>query len=126
VTVYQDSAENLAGYLARCPSPQADYIVSGLPWASLPVAMQDRILQSILAGLAPGGRFTTFAYAHACWLPRARRFRRRLEAGFHTVTLSPLVWGNLPPAFVYCCAGPRAPLPTDGFSRVSLPKNRSA
>ena len=107
VNVYQDSAENLSGYLARCASPRADYIVSGLPWASLPVPMQDRIFQAILVGLAPGGRFTTFAYVHASWLPRARRFRRRLEAAFQTVTISPLVWGNLPPAFVYCCGGPR-------------------
>jgi phospholipid N-methyltransferase len=81
-------------------------IVSGLPWASTPFALQKRILAAIVRSLAPTGRFTTFAYLPARWMPGAIRFRRQLEASFGHVELSPVVWRNLPPAFVYRCGRP--------------------
>ena len=57
----------------------------------------------VLASLAPDGMFTTFTYVHAFWLPRARRFRHRLECFFAEVKTSRIVWRNVPPAFVYRC-----------------------
>jgi phospholipid N-methyltransferase len=53
--------------------------------------------------LSPKGVFTTFAYAHAYWLPTAVRFRKRLKAHFGSVKTSRLVWRNVPPAYVYRC-----------------------
>jgi len=103
LNVYQDSAEKMGEYLARHGLRKADYIISGLPWATLPTPVQKAIFEAILATLVPGGAFTTFAYVHACWMPRARQFRRRLEAHFDRVELSPVVWRNFPPAFVYRC-----------------------
>jgi phosphatidylethanolamine/phosphatidyl-N-methylethanolamine N-methyltransferase len=41
---------------------------------------------------------------HAAWLPASRRFRQRLERHFKRVETTPIVWRNLPPAFVFCCA----------------------
>lgn len=103
VVVYNDSAEKLAAYLARHGSNKVDYIVSGLPWASLPLRVQEDVFEAILASLAPDGVFSTFAYLHACWLPNAKRFRERLQGRFSSVEKSSVVWGNLPPAFVYRC-----------------------
>jgi phospholipid N-methyltransferase len=101
--VYNDSAENIPEYLAQHGKTNADSIISGLPWASLPMELQQRIMQSVLASLAPGGVFTTFGYVHARWLPNALRFRRRLGKHFSEVETSKVVWANFPPAFVYRC-----------------------
>ena len=103
LTVYNDSAERMLDYLALHENQKADYIVSGLPWANIPSETQERIMEAILASLAPQGVFTTFAYVHARWLPKARRFRRALEKRFDRVETSPVIWRNLPPAFVYRC-----------------------
>lgn len=107
LTVYNDSAERLADYLPLHQNARADYIVSGLPWANIPLAEQERIMDSILASLAPKGVFSTFAYLHARCLPKARQFRRALEERFARVETSPVIWRNLPPAFVYRCRGAR-------------------
>jgi len=103
VAVYHDSAENLVHYLNRHEAAQADYIVSGLPWTNMRPQVQDRILNVVIQSLAPRGLFTTFAYAHAYWLPTAVRFRQRLKRHFRSVKISRLVWRNLPPAYVYRC-----------------------
>jgi phosphatidylethanolamine/phosphatidyl-N-methylethanolamine N-methyltransferase len=103
LAVYHDSAERVQKYLALHKRDKADYIISGLPWANMPVKVQERILQAALRTLGPRGMFTTFAYVHACWLPRARRFRRRLEEHFAEVKTSRIIWRNVPPAFVYRC-----------------------
>jgi phosphatidylethanolamine/phosphatidyl-N-methylethanolamine N-methyltransferase len=107
LVVYNDSAEKLGEYLALHGKEKADYIVSGLPWANLPVPEQTRILNAIVESLANRGTFTTFAYSHARWLPKARQFRRNLEERFREVKTSPVIWRNLPPAFVYRCSHPR-------------------
>lgn len=109
LSIYNDSAERVRDYLAAHEQNKADYIISGLPWASLDSAIQTPILDSIMSALGNDGVFTTFAYLHACWMPKARRFRRRLEKHFNRVEKSPVVWGNLPPAFVYRCREPRMP-----------------
>jgi phospholipid N-methyltransferase len=103
VHVYRDSAERVQKYLANHRRKKADYIISGLPWANMPVKVQERILDAVLNSLSPDGLFTTFAYVHARWLPRARRFRERLEHYFAEVKTSRIVWRNVPPAFVYRC-----------------------
>ena len=103
VHVYRDSAERVQTYLAKLRRKKADYIISGLPWASMPVKAQEPILDAVLNSLSPDGMFTTFAYVHARWLPRARRFRERLEHYFGEVKTSRIVWRNVPPAFVYRC-----------------------
>ncbi len=104
--VYNDSAERVQRYLTRHGSKKADYIISGLPWANMPAKVQERILGAVLAALAPDGMFTTFTYVHACWMPSARRFRKRLREHFAEVRTSRIIWRNVPPAFVYRCRLP--------------------
>jgi phosphatidylethanolamine/phosphatidyl-N-methylethanolamine N-methyltransferase len=103
VRIVNDSAEGLDQHLAEAGRTKADVIVSGLPWASFPADLQSRLLAAVLGALKPGGRFATFAYSHAAWLPPGRRFRRLLTASFEAVETTRVVWPNLPPAFVYRC-----------------------
>jgi phosphatidylethanolamine/phosphatidyl-N-methylethanolamine N-methyltransferase len=103
LSVYNDSAEQMPSYLARHGKKKVDYIISGLPWASLPLKVQDNVLKAVLDVLAPGGVFTTFGYLHARWMPNAQRFRGRLRRHFSAVETSAIVWKNFPPAFVYRC-----------------------
>jgi phospholipid N-methyltransferase len=98
--VIHDSAENLPGHLG---GRRADCIVSGLAWANMRPRTQNQILRAILKSLAPDGQFVAFAYAHAAWLPTSRRFRRGLLRYFKRVETTPIVWRNLPPAFVFRC-----------------------
>jgi phosphatidylethanolamine/phosphatidyl-N-methylethanolamine N-methyltransferase len=104
--VFRDSAEQLGRYLGRFQRRDADVVISGLPWANLPAMPQERLFKSILGGVSPDGIFVTFAYAHAWWLPGARRFRALLQRHFHEVTRSRIVWRNLPPAYVFHCRLP--------------------
>lgn len=104
VSVQTDVAENVRAHLQGLGRDSADYILSGLPWASLPEDVQVRTLDAIYESLAPGGVFATFAYVHALGLPRARKFRKLLQARFKTVSLSETVWANFPPAKVYRCS----------------------
>ena len=91
------TAEKLTEY-----TKPVDCIISGLPWSIFPGSVQETILQQIKLSLKPKGTFVTFAYYPLHMLPNAQAFKQRLEQEFH-VERSPIVWGNLPPAFVYIC-----------------------
>jgi phospholipid N-methyltransferase len=95
-----DSAEHMGRHLearkARC-------IVSGLAWGNMLPAAQDRIMDAITDSLAPEGQFVGFAYVHARYYPTTLRFRKLLHRAFTRVEDTPIIWGNLPPAYVYRC-----------------------
>ena len=95
-----DSAEHLPRHLN---GDTADCIISGLAWGNMLPAMQDRIFGAMLESLAPDGQFVAFGYAHAAWFPTSLRFRRQLLKHFARVEKTPVIWRNLPPAFVYRC-----------------------
>lgn len=112
-----DVVEGSAEHLASFAEPPVDVVVSGLPWTAMPAARQLSILDAVRDALSPRGRFTTFAYAHTAWTPPARRFARLLRSRFAIVERTPVVWRNLPPAYVY-----RAALPVfSGRSRRDEP-----
>ncbi|WP_326566262.1 methyltransferase domain-containing protein [Amycolatopsis rhabdoformis] len=102
VSVVSGSAEQLAT-LSAAP---CDVVISGLPWTAMPAFRQVQVLDSVCAALSLSGRFTTFAYAHTAWTPPARRFARLLRSRFSVVERTRVVWGNLPPAYVYRAALP--------------------
>ena len=101
--IYRESAENLRALLAQHGRKTVDCVISGLPWGNMNRRAQQRILREILAVLKPGGRFCGFGYVHAGWYPSSRAFYRTLQQHFRRVGISPVVWRNLPPAFVYSC-----------------------
>lgn len=112
--VIHDSAENLPRYL---DGRSADCIVSGLAWGNMSPRIQDSLIGVIRRSLAPGGQFVAFAYHHARWLPKSKRFHRSLKKCFGNVVTSPVVWRNLPPAYVYRCSLAQAPVPAQRTCR---------
>lgn len=103
VDVVCASAEALCRHLDAGEVGRVDAVVSSLPWVCFSSALQHAILREIRRALRPGGRFCTFAYAHAAWLPSGVKFRRELRAVFPECEILPIVWRNLPPAFIYRC-----------------------
>jgi phospholipid N-methyltransferase len=99
----QGSVAELASILTAQRIATVDAIICGLPWASLPISLQEAVFAAIDGALVPGGAFVTFGYLQSLALPAAWALRRRLRCGFATVARSPVVWGNVPPAFAYIC-----------------------
>ncbi|MGW5657507.1 class I SAM-dependent methyltransferase [Streptomyces humi] len=97
LTVVQGTAADLAAVVGE----PVDAVVSGLPWTVMPQDRRGHILEAVTEVLAPGGRFTTFAYLHAAWTPPARDFAVELACRFDRLERSKAVWANLPPAFVH-------------------------
>jgi phosphatidylethanolamine/phosphatidyl-N-methylethanolamine N-methyltransferase len=98
---HQAAAQEFDFDAAGQGSAPFDVIISGLPWAAFPSELQTAILDHVLPRLAPGGRFATFAYWGFHRLPSGCRFRELLQQRLKNVELTRVVWGNLPPAFVY-------------------------
>ena len=84
-------------------------IISGLPFASLPRAVQDAVVEGTARVLQAHGQFRTFQYVHAYPLQTAQRFRRAMAAHFSTYQRSRPVVRNVPPAYVLAYANPTAP-----------------
>jgi phospholipid N-methyltransferase len=103
VQVVNDSVEHIRHHLKAAGRDSVDAIISGLPWAAFSPKRQERFLDAAVTSLGPEGRFATFAYSHASWLPPARRFRELLDSRFRRIETSKVVWRNTPPAFVYRC-----------------------
>ena len=92
--IINDSAAEVGKYLAQYDIPFADYIISGLPFASLPQEVSSHILGETRKHLAPGGKFITFQYT----LLR----KGFIEEYFNEISISREL-RNLPPAYVLSC-----------------------
>lgn len=103
LTVFHESVGDIRHICNREGVDWVDGIISGLPWTAFPESLQKELLEATLSVLADGGQFVTFAYVHGLALQNARRFRARLREAFSEVTVSPVVWRNLPPAVFYSC-----------------------
>jgi len=93
--IINDSAQYIEKYLIRYDIPCVDYIVSGLPFASLPHNVSSNILQQAQKHLKEDGKFITFQYTLL-----KKDF---IEQYFNEVSLK---WEvrNIPPAYVFCCS----------------------
>lgn len=88
------SAENLKEYLNKYNIDKVDYIVSGLPFASMPDAMSNRILKVTKEILKDKGEFITFQYT---------LFKMKLFKSYLSNIKRKKVLLNLPPAYVLKC-----------------------
>jgi phospholipid N-methyltransferase len=101
--VIEAYAQELPRLLSERGHARADRVISSLPFAGWPPSLQAEVLDVLRDVLAPDGRMVTFTYVHSPHLPAGRRARRQLESRFARVEVSPWVWRNMPPAFVYTC-----------------------
>jgi len=95
-----DSAEQVEKRHRELALPPISAVICGLPFASLPLDVQDRIVNGLDRLLAPGAEFRAFQYLHARPLPAARRFRRQMDDLFGPARSPTTVLANLPPAMV--------------------------
>lgn len=76
------------------------FIVSGLPFATLPAAASDRVLLAIDDFMRGGDCvFRTIQYGLAFYLPQAAAFRNKITARYGEPEISRLIWRNVPPVF---------------------------
>lgn len=92
VHLVHGSAADVNVYLRAYGFKKADYIVSGLPFTSLPTDISDSILEATKIALGDSGEFITFQYSHV----KAAFFEHYLRI---TDTLQEI--RNLPPAYVF-------------------------
>jgi phospholipid N-methyltransferase len=86
--VIHGSAADVRRFIKEAGHAQADYILSGIPFSTLPAGMGDLICAETHAALRPGGAFLIYQYS--------RYVRRFLDPLFAQVS-DELEWRNIPP-----------------------------
>ena len=100
--VINDCVSKLGVHMEQLGLPQADYIVSGLPWTLFDPELQEQALSQVRAWLRPGGTFVTFIYLHGMrFMNLGVKFEARLKHLLGRFEKSRPVWRNLPPARVW-------------------------
>lgn len=94
IILINDSAENIDKYLIDYNIKKVDYVVSGLPFASLPKNVSNKILKKTISILKRDGLFITFQYT---------LLKREFIAGYFTKIATERVVLNVPPAYVLRC-----------------------
>lgn len=86
------SAADVREIIAGLGFEQADYILSGLPFSTLPPGIGPKIAEETAAAIRPGGAFLVYQFS-----PKVREFIAphfdRIERGFE--------WWNVPPATLF-------------------------
>lgn len=95
VIIINDSAEFIDYYLNKYNINTVDYIISGLPFASLPQNVSTCILDKTKNILSKQGKFITFQYT----LFKKDLFKSRFRIIQHRK-----VFKNIPPAYVIECS----------------------
>lgn len=92
--VIHDSAQNIGLYLKKYNVKRVDYVISGLPFASLPEEVSDKVLRECRKYLSPRGLFITFQYT----LLKVKLFQR-----YFAIAAIEKENRNIPPAYVLNC-----------------------
>ncbi len=94
VIVVHGSAENIKKYMEEFHIECVDYVLSGLPFTSLPEEVSKRILNNVMEAIHENGEFITFQYSLV-----KKGF---IQHFFPKITLEK-VWLNFPPAYIFSC-----------------------
>lgn len=78
---------------------KVSYIISALPFGSLPMTARTSILAEIDKFMQRGCMFRTIQYASSMPFAPARAFRREIEARYGKTEFSRLIWRNFPPVY---------------------------
>jgi phosphatidylethanolamine/phosphatidyl-N-methylethanolamine N-methyltransferase len=96
----QGAADTISTLL---PPQSVSSVVSSLPWTMFSSEIQEKTLSAISSSLKPGGLFLTYVCINATWYPQAKNLNRLLLERFSVIKKSPIIWRNMPPAFIYVC-----------------------
>lgn len=94
VMLVHDSATHIETILAIYGIKKVDYIVSGLPFAALPVDVSNEILKSTVRLIGAKGVFITFQYT---------LLKKNFMHGFFKHITITKEYRNIPPAYVFVC-----------------------
>lgn len=94
VIIINDSAENIDKILNENGIENVDYIISGLPFASLPSNVSSNILMKTSKIISDNGEFITFQYSTF----KLNFLKKYFEKINHKMVLK-----NMPPAYVIRC-----------------------
>lgn len=94
ILIINDSAQNIDKYLDRYNIEKVDYVVSGLPFASLPKKVSSEILNKTRNILGNGGSFITFQYTLLK--------KEYISSYFRNIDYERVLI-NIPPAYVLRC-----------------------
>lgn len=88
------SAEDVEAIIEAHGFAQADYILSGLPFSTLPDGVGPRIAAATHRAIRPGGAFLTYQFSKVARDLTAQHFSR-VDDGFEWLNILPcrLVWG---------------------------------
>lgn len=92
--IINDTAENIDKYVKKYEIPYIDYVISGLPFASLPKNVSNVILNKTRKLLKNRGKFITFQYT---------LFKKPLFNQYFEQINIKREYRNIPPAFVLSC-----------------------
>jgi phospholipid N-methyltransferase len=85
------SAEDVEGIVKSIGHEQADYVLSGLPFSSLPAGVGQAIAAATYRVIRSGGAFMTYQFRAVARDLTARHFER-VDTGF--------AWANIPPCLL--------------------------
>ena len=88
------SAEDVEAIIRAHGHEHADYILSGLPFSTLPEGLGPRIAAATARAVRPGGAFLTYQFSKAAHNLTAQHFDR-VDSGFELLNILPcrLAWG---------------------------------
>ena len=91
----EGSAVDVGSILEARGLGKADYVVSGLPFSTLPPGVGEAIVQATQAALKPGGSFGVYQYSRRI-LSLLRPVFRRIDKDFELLNIPPvhIYWGR--------------------------------
>ncbi len=93
--VVQGSAADVNSILERLGLPAASYIISGIPFSTMPEGVRTDIVRKTRAALEPGGAFLVYQFSSRV-LPDLQRTFEVVQRGFEPL--------NVLPAHLFVCA----------------------
>ena len=94
VNVVHGSASDVRRILSRCGFEQADYVISGIPYSTIPVELRRRILRESRSVLSESGEVIVYQFMRTI-LPQLRHCFGIVEEEFEAL--------NIPPARIWYC-----------------------
>jgi len=94
LTVINDSAENIKKHVKVSGISKVDYIISGLPFSTLPVGKRSVIIEEAKGTLKTEGKFVVYQFLSS--------FKKSIGSYFSRISTK-FVPLNIPPCFVFVC-----------------------
>jgi phospholipid N-methyltransferase len=86
--VVHGSAENVQRELERLKLDGADYIISGIPYTTMPVALREKIMHESREALNPGGSALVYQFTRAV-LPYLKSHFHKIDQDFEPRNILP-------------------------------------